>query len=154
MPLTDGHNITEVQCKRVVFVHSNLTKYGTFNGAHFLSFCSCGFIKLWNMYIRRALYVLSGSNTRRRTYVPKEWKNEQVWPFFIVVQLIHRLTQEDISCTTMGHLFFFPLLVHTCFSVEVALPWSRLQEVQRGHLDELLPVRPAQTLRAAVPKER
>ena len=82
MPLTDSHNITEVQCKRVVFVHSNLTKYGTFNGAHFLSFCSCGFIKLWNMYIRRTLYVLSGSNTRRRTYVPKEWKNEQVWLFF------------------------------------------------------------------------
>ena len=28
----------------------------------------------------------------------------------VVVQLIHRLTWADISCTTMAHLFFFPLL--------------------------------------------
>ena len=29
----------------------------------------------------------------------------------VVVQLIHRLTQADISCTTMARLFFFPQLV-------------------------------------------
>ena len=41
----------------------------------------------------------------------KQWKKDQVWPFFfIVVQLIHRLTQADISCTTTARLFFFPLL--------------------------------------------
>ena len=28
----------------------------------------------------------------------------------VVVQLIHRLTQADISCTTMLRLFFFPRL--------------------------------------------
>ena len=28
----------------------------------------------------------------------------------VVVQLIHRLTQADISCTTTASLFFFPLL--------------------------------------------
>ena len=31
-------------------------------------------------------------------------------PFVVVVvQLIHRLTQADISCTTTAYLFFFPL---------------------------------------------
>ena len=35
---------------------------------------------------------------------------KQIWWFFVVVQLIHRLTQADISCTTMAHMFFFPLL--------------------------------------------
>ena len=47
-----------------------------------------------------------------RCLVDKQWKKEQVWPFFVVfVQLIHRLTQTDIRCTTMARLFFFPLLV-------------------------------------------
>ena len=32
--------------------------------------------------------------------------------FSVVVQLIHRLTQTDISCTTTACLFFFPLLEH------------------------------------------
>ena len=31
----------------------------------------------------------------------------------VVVQLIHRLTQVDISFTTTAHLFFFPQLGHT-----------------------------------------
>ena len=35
---------------------------------------------------------------------------EKVWPFLVVVHLIHRLTQADISCTTTARLFFFPLL--------------------------------------------
>ena len=30
----------------------------------------------------------------------------------VVVQLIHRLMQADISCTTTARLFFFPLLGH------------------------------------------
>ena len=41
--------------------------------------------------------------------VIKQWKKEQVWPFLVVLQLIQRLTQADISCT-MARLFFFPLL--------------------------------------------
>ena len=32
--------------------------------------------------------------------------------FVVVVQLIHRLTQADISCTTPARLFFFPLLAN------------------------------------------
>ena len=32
--------------------------------------------------------------------------------FLVVVQLIHRLAQADISCTTTARLFFFPLLAH------------------------------------------
>ena len=32
--------------------------------------------------------------------------------FVVVVQLIHRLTQADISCTTMARLIFFPLLAY------------------------------------------
>ena len=31
--------------------------------------------------------------------------------FLVVVQLIHRLAQADISCTTTARLCFFPLLV-------------------------------------------
>ena len=34
----------------------------------------------------------------------------------VVVQLIHRLTQADISCTTTPRLFFFPLLVNNLLS--------------------------------------
>ena len=42
----------------------------------------------------------------------KQWKFGH---FFVVVQLIHRLTQTDISCTTTACLFFFPLLdIYTC----------------------------------------
>ena len=37
----------------------------------------------------------------------KQWKKEQVWPFSVVVQLIHRLTQAEISCTSMACLFIF-----------------------------------------------
>ena len=37
----------------------------------------------------------------------KQWKFGH---FFVVVQLIHRLTQADISCTTTACLFFFTLL--------------------------------------------
>ena len=34
----------------------------------------------------------------------------------VVVQLIHRLTEADISSTTVARLFFFTLLVHAiCF---------------------------------------
>ena len=40
----------------------------------------------------------------------KQWKKEQVCQFFVVVQLIHRLTKADISCTTTACLLFFPLL--------------------------------------------
>ena len=41
-----------------------------------------------------------------------QWKKEQVFNNVVVavVQLIHRLTQADISCTTSARLFFFPLL--------------------------------------------
>ena len=42
--------------------------------------------------------------------ISKQWKKEQVWQFYVVLQLIHRLTQADISCTTTASLFFFPLL--------------------------------------------
>ena len=45
----------------------------------------------------------------------KQWKKEEGWPFFIVVQLIHRLTQVDISCTITASLFFFPLLGYDVF---------------------------------------
>ena len=34
--------------------------------------------------------------------------------FVAVVQLIHRLMKADISCTTMAHLLFFPLLDYVC----------------------------------------
>ena len=39
-------------------------------------------------------------------------KKNKFGHFLVVVQLIHRLTQADISCTTKARLFFFPLLVH------------------------------------------
>ena len=49
-----------------------------------------------------------------RTVGSKQWEKEQVWLFFIVVQLIHRLIQADISCTTTARLFFFSLLGQKC----------------------------------------
>ena len=36
------------------------------------------------------------------------WRKE-FGHFLVVVQLIHRLTRSDISCTTTARLFFFPL---------------------------------------------
>ena len=44
--------------------------------------------------------------------IGNQWKKYQVWPFLVVVQLIHRLRQADICCTTTAQLFFIPLLVH------------------------------------------
>ena len=49
----------------------------------------------------------------------KQWKKEQVCQFFVVVQLIHRLTKADISCTTTAHMFFFPLLAQVDFECKV-----------------------------------
>ena len=37
-------------------------------------------------------------------------KKNKFGHFLVVVQLIHRLTQADISCTTTVRLFFFPLV--------------------------------------------
>ena len=39
--------------------------------------------------------------------------------FLVVVQLIHRPTQADISCTTMSRMFFLPLLAlhHSIFKI-------------------------------------
>ena len=37
-------------------------------------------------------------------------KKNKFGHFLVFVELIHRLTQADISCTTMARLFFFPLL--------------------------------------------
>ena len=48
----------------------------------------------------------------RPSATTKQWEKKQDWPFFVFVQLIHRLTQVDISCTTAALLFFFPLLGH------------------------------------------
>ena len=38
-------------------------------------------------------------------------KEKRFFHFLVFVQLIHRMTQTDISCTTTGRFFFFPLLV-------------------------------------------
>ena len=40
----------------------------------------------------------------------RQWKKNKIGHFLVVVQLIHRLIQADISCTTTACLFFFPLL--------------------------------------------
>ena len=39
----------------------------------------------------------------------KQWKKIKFGHFLVVAQLIHGLTQADISCTTTARLFFFPL---------------------------------------------
>ena len=46
-----------------------------------------------------------------RTVSSKQWKKNKFCHFLVVVQLIHRLTQADISCPTTVRLFFFSLLV-------------------------------------------
>ena len=43
--------------------------------------------------------------------IPKQWKKNKLGHFLVVVQLIHRLTQADISCATTPRLFYFPRLV-------------------------------------------
>ena len=57
------------------------------------------------------LGLISSNLTR---FTTKQWKKEQVWPFLVVVQLIHR-TQADISCTTTARLFFSHCLFATEF---------------------------------------
>ena len=47
---------------------------------------------------------------------PSSGKKNKSGNFLVVVQLIHRLTQADISCTTTPRLFFFPLLVNNLLS--------------------------------------
>ena len=44
----------------------------------------------------------------------------------VVVQLIHRLTQADISCTTTARLFSFPLLDHQLSSPPSPTPFPPL----------------------------
>ena len=47
--------------------------------------------------------------------------------FLVGLQLIHRLTQADISCTTTARLFFFPLLAHYAGGLGRCLPaWPAL----------------------------
>ena len=41
-----------------------------------------------------------------------QWEKNKFGHFVVVVQLIHRLTQAEISCTTMARMFFIPLLAH------------------------------------------
>ena len=43
------------------------------------------------------------------TQSPSRGKKNKFGHFLVVVQLILRLTQADISCTAMARLFFFPL---------------------------------------------
>ena len=40
-------------------------------------------------------------------YMHKQWKKNKFGRCLIVVKLIHRLTQADISCTAMACLLFF-----------------------------------------------
>ena len=42
--------------------------------------------------------------------LPCSGKKNKFCHFVVVVQLVHRLMQADISCTTTARLFFFPLL--------------------------------------------
>ena len=73
----------------------------------------------------------------------KQWEKRTSFALFVVVvQLIHRLTQADISCKTTARLFFFPLLDSHSPIIEVVVPLhcrhappGVLQLVpQRGHL--------------------
>ena len=55
------------------------------------------------------------SDTFGRGWWPSSGEKNKFGRFLVVVQLIHRLTQADSSCTTMGH--FFPPLAddgHRC----------------------------------------
>ena len=49
---------------------------------------------------------------------PSSGKKNKSGNFLVVVQLIHRLTQAEISCTIMARLFFSPLLEHNTFILE------------------------------------
>ena len=44
----------------------------------------------------------------------KQWKKEEVWPFLVVVQLINRLTQADISCTKTARLTMITEIATQC----------------------------------------
>ena len=67
----------------------------------------------------------------------KQWKKEQVWPFLVVVQRIHRLMQADISCTRTARLIFLPLLEHKRVSPIYFLTYlSSIKK--RPHLGDLL----------------
>ena len=48
-------------------------------------------------------------------------KNYKFGHFLVIVQLIHRLTQADITCTTTARLFFFPLLAYECNLLRVRI---------------------------------
>ena len=71
---------------------------------------------------------LSGSAIFQEV-ITKQWKKEHVWTFLVIVQLIHRLTHADITCTTTACLFFFPLLGYhreknpliACFSTSYSI---------------------------------
>ena len=65
------------------------------------------------------------------TLWPKQCKKEQLFPF-VVVQLIHRLMQADISCTTTAHLFFFPLLVRD-YVIGILLSFLLKKEANSWH---------------------
>ena len=59
------------------------------------------------------------------------------WPFFGSFQLIYRLTQADISCTTTAGLFFSPLLATdrdwlTCESGPCLSEWRPSYGIDRG----------------------
>ena len=74
---------------------------------------------------------------RHCTQLIKQWKHEQVWPFFGSFQLIYRLTQADISCTTTAGLFFSPLLATdrdwlTCESGPCLSEWRPSYGIDRG----------------------
>ena len=54
--------------------------------------------------------LLSPLRNEHRDCLPCSGKKNKFRHFVVVVQLVHRLMQADISCTTTARLFFFPLL--------------------------------------------
>ena len=57
--------------------------------------------------------------------------------FLVVVQLIHRLTQSDISCTTTARLFFFPQLEDEKCEVKKGERLTLTWYDARGHIEQV-----------------
>ena len=72
----------------------------------------------------------------------KQWKKNKFGHFVVVVQLIHRLTQADISYTATARLFFFPLLGNNLctwpqyvplFNIIFSMPQTIISELIAGN---------------------
>ena len=67
---------------------------------------------------------------------PRSGKKNKFGHFLVIVQLIHRLTQADISCTKTARLLFFPLLDDIHPVPRKKLPLDGLADRRRWRSEE------------------